>query len=117
MTGGKKHTVRTLRKMKTNGEKIVMLSAYDAPTAKFAQAGGVDMILVGDSLGMAALGYSEYHAGNQLFDVALKLRYLVAGLILFSALMQFIGLAFIYNLDKKTLEKMTEELSAKHNAE
>ena len=59
MTGGKKHTVRTLRKMKTNGEKIVMLTAYDAPTAKFAQAGGVDMILVGDSLGMAALGYSD----------------------------------------------------------
>ncbi len=59
MADGKKHTVRTLRKMKTNGEKIVMLTAYDAPTAKFAQAGGVDMILVGDSLGMAALGYSD----------------------------------------------------------
>ena len=74
MTGGKKHTVRTLRKMKTNGEKIVMLTAYDAPTAKFAQAGGVDMILVGDSLGMAALGYSDTegrrlprYGGSRLF--------------------------------------------------
>ena len=62
---------------------------------------------------MAVLGYSEYHAGNQLFSVALNLRYLVAGLFLFSALMQFIGLALVYNLDKKTLEKMNAELDAR----
>ncbi len=55
----KKHTVRTLRKMKADRQRIVMITAYDAPTARFAEAGGVDMILVGDSLGMTCLGYSD----------------------------------------------------------
>ena len=77
---------------------------------KLAQGMGPSLVL----LVMAALGYSEYHAGNQLFAVALKLRYLVAGLFLFSALMQFVGLGLIYNLDKKTLEKMNAELEATH---
>ena len=44
------------------------------------------------------------------WDVAVKLRVLVAVLFLVSALMQFIGLALIYNLDKKTLAKMNAEL-------
>lgn len=44
------------------------------------------------------------------WDVAVKLRVLVAVLFLASALMQFIGLALIYNLDKKTLAKMNKEL-------
>ncbi len=76
---------------------------------KLAQGAGPSLVLII----MAALGYSEYHAGNQLFNVALNLRYLVAGLFLFSALMQFIGLALIYNLDKKTLEQMNAELDAR----
>ena len=63
---------------------------------------------------MVALGYSEINAGNQLFSVALNMRYLVACLYLFAAIMQFVGLALIYNLDKKTLETMTSELNAKH---
>jgi hypothetical protein len=41
------------------------------------------------------------------------MRYLVAGLYLFAALMQFVGLGLIYNLDKKTLEKMNSDLAAK----
>jgi GPH family glycoside/pentoside/hexuronide:cation symporter len=57
------------------------------------------------------LGYSEINAGNQLFSVALNMRYLVAGLFLFSAVMQFVGLALIYNLDKKKLEQMNSELA------
>ena len=77
---------------------------------KLAQGLGPSLVL----LVMAALGYSEYHAGNQLFEVALKLRYLVAGLFLLSALMQFVGLGIVYNLDKKTLEKMNNELDEKH---
>ena len=44
------------------------------------------------------------------FDVAVKLRVLVAVLFLVAALMQFIGLALIYNLDKKTLAKMNKDL-------
>ncbi|MBO0958178.1 3-methyl-2-oxobutanoate hydroxymethyltransferase [Neobacillus sp. MM2021_6] len=46
-------------KMKENGEKIVMLTAYDFPSAKQAEQGGVDVILVGDSLGMVVLGYDS----------------------------------------------------------
>ena len=55
----KKATVRTFQKMKKDGSKIVMITAYDAPTAAFAQEAGVDMILIGDSVGMAMLGYSD----------------------------------------------------------
>jgi len=55
----KKATVRTFQKMKKDGSKIVMVTAYDAPTAAFAQEAGVDMILIGDSVGMAMLGYSD----------------------------------------------------------
>jgi 3-methyl-2-oxobutanoate hydroxymethyltransferase len=46
-------------KMKKNNEKIVMLTAYDYPSAKQAEMGGVDLILVGDSLGMVVLGYDS----------------------------------------------------------
>ncbi|MDN3016730.1 3-methyl-2-oxobutanoate hydroxymethyltransferase [Paenibacillus sp. BSR1-1] len=46
-------------KMKENHEKIVMLTAYDYPSAKQAEQGGVDLILVGDSLGMVVLGYDS----------------------------------------------------------
>ncbi len=51
------------------------------------------------------------------WDVAVNLRILVAALFLVSAVMQFIGLALVYNLDKKTLAKMNEELAARKNAE
>lgn len=46
-------------KMKEKNEKIVMLTAYDYPSAKQAEQGGVDMLLVGDSLGMVVLGYDS----------------------------------------------------------
>ncbi len=55
----KKLTVRDFRQKKEEGAKITALTAYDAPTAKFAEECGVDMILVGDSLGMAVLGYEN----------------------------------------------------------
>ena len=45
--------------MKKNNEPIVMLTAYDYPSAKLAEAAGVDMILVGDSLGMVVFGYDS----------------------------------------------------------
>ena len=53
----KKLTVRSFGKMKKEGVKITALTAYDAPTARFAEKCGVDLILVGDSLGMTVLGY------------------------------------------------------------
>ena len=48
-----------LYKMKEKGEKIAWLTSYDYPTAQFAEAAGMDMILVGDSLGMCVYGYNS----------------------------------------------------------
>jgi len=45
--------------MKGQPEKIVMVTAYDYPTARAVEAAGLDMILVGDSLGMVVLGYTS----------------------------------------------------------
>jgi len=45
--------------MKSDKEKIVMITAYDYPSGKFVQEAGVDIILVGDSLGMVVLGYEN----------------------------------------------------------
>ena len=50
-------TVTAVRAMKARGERVVMLTAYDTPTARLLDAAGVDVILVGDSLAMVALGY------------------------------------------------------------
>ena len=47
-----------LYQMKAAGEKIAWLTSYDFPTAQFAQAAGMEMILVGDSLGMCVYGYN-----------------------------------------------------------
>lgn len=52
-------TTSDFLKMKANGEKIVMLTAYDYPSAKLAEEAEVDTILVGDSLGMVVLGYES----------------------------------------------------------
>ncbi len=53
----KKVTIRTLMRKKEAGEKIVWLVVYDYPTALLADEAGVDMVLIGDSLGMNVLGY------------------------------------------------------------
>ena len=52
-------TVSRLLKMKEKVEKISMVTAYDYPTALLADEAGIDMILVGDSLGMVVLGYNN----------------------------------------------------------
>ncbi|MHB1342549.1 MAG: 3-methyl-2-oxobutanoate hydroxymethyltransferase [Coriobacteriia bacterium] len=52
-------TTSTLAAMKRDGEAIAMVTAYDAPTARSAEAAGVDAVLVGDSLGMTVLGYDS----------------------------------------------------------
>src|SRR6476469_1474183 len=51
-------TAADLRTMKAGGERITMVTAYDFPTARLADAAGIDAILVGDTLGMVVLGHS-----------------------------------------------------------
>ncbi|MCG8542417.1 MAG: 3-methyl-2-oxobutanoate hydroxymethyltransferase [Clostridia bacterium] len=53
----KKKSILDLMKMKKSGEKVAWITAYDFPMASFAEQAGMDMILVGDSLGMVVLGY------------------------------------------------------------
>ena len=62
---------------------------------------------------MTWLGYVGTLGANQTPETALNMRHLVAWLYLFSAAMQFIGLTLIYNLDKKNLAKMNEELASR----
>ena len=50
-------TVADLQRKKQRGEKIVMVTAYDYPFARLADLSGIDIVLVGDSLGRAELGF------------------------------------------------------------
>lgn len=54
-----KNTVATLAQMKERGEKITQLTCYDYTTAKLMDEAGINMILVGDSLGMTMQGYKD----------------------------------------------------------
>ena len=81
---------------------------------KLAQGIGPSMVL----LIMGWLGYeSKLGTIGQTAQTSHNMCWLVAGLYLFSAVLQFIGLAVIYNLDKKTLTQMNDELAARKSAE
>ncbi len=73
---------------------------------KLAQGLGPALILVV----MVALGYVGENEGNQVWEVAVRMRYLVAATFLFSGVMQYVGLGLIYNLDKKKLAEMNKAL-------
>ena len=73
---------------------------------KLAQGLGPSLVLIV----MVALGYVGANEGNQVWEVAVRMRYLVAGTYLVSAIMQFIGLGLVYNLDKKMLAQMNKDL-------
>ncbi len=79
---------------------------------KLAQGVGPSVVL----LLMGALGYnSKIGVGAQSAATAYNMCWLVAGLYMFSAVLQFIGLAVIYNLDKKTMEQMQADLELRRN--
>lgn len=59
MSERKKVTLTMLFKKMAQGEPITMLTCYDYPTAHFQEEAGIDMVLVGDSLGMTMLGYES----------------------------------------------------------
>ena len=73
---------------------------------KLAQGIGPSLILII----MVAFGYVGADEGNQAWQVAVNMRYIVAATFMFSAVLQFVGLALVYNLDKKTLAKMNADL-------
>ncbi len=73
---------------------------------KLAQGIGPSLVLVI----MVAFGYVGADEGNQAWNVAVNMRYIVAATYMLSAIMQFIGLALIYNLNKKTLAQMNKDL-------
>ncbi len=77
---------------------------------KLAQGLGPAIVLVV----MVWLGYVGENEGNQLPAVATNMRYLVPALYLFSAAVQFVAVAFIYNLDKKKLSEMNTALEEMH---
>ena len=54
-----KKMIHDFYRMKKEGEKITWLTAYDYPTAQFEEAAGIEMILVGDSMGMCVYGYEN----------------------------------------------------------
>lgn len=53
----RRKTVLDLYRMRDDGEKVSWITAYDAPTAALAEQAGIDMLLVGDSVGMCVYGY------------------------------------------------------------
>ncbi len=55
----KKSNIKTIRKYKTEIEKFSVLTAYDCYTAKYIDEAGIDIVLIGDSLAMVALGYEN----------------------------------------------------------
>ena len=74
---------------------------------------------VGPSCGLllaGALGFVEANKGNQTLEVATNMRWLAAGSYVVSGIIMFIGLALVYNLDKKTLAKIQEDLAARKEA-
>ncbi len=80
---------------------------------KLAQGVGPSMVL----FVMGILGYqSELGTIGQTLETSHNMCWLVAGLYLFSAIVQFIGIALIYNLDKKTVARMNAELEERHKA-
>ncbi len=75
---------------------------------------------IGPALALVIMGWIGYDSKlgtiGQSAETASNMCWLVAGMYLFSAIVMFVGLAVVYNLDKKTVATMTEELAIRHAA-
>src|SRR5713101_5621455 len=71
--------VEKYREMKKRGEKITALTAYDYPTARLLDESGIDIILIGDSLGMVVLGYEDTTSVTPEQAVATAKKFVEAG--------------------------------------
>ena len=76
---------------------------------KLAQGLGPSLVVVI----MGWLGYVGANGAEQLYTVAENMKWLVAGLYTFSAIVMFVSITFIYNLNKKKVEVMTNELATR----
>ena len=79
---------------------------------KLAQGIGPSVVVII----MGWLGYVGANEGNQTFEVAYRMKWLVAALYTFSAVVMFVAITFIYNLDKKKVAQMTSELAERRVA-
>ena len=79
---------------------------------KLAQGLGPSLVI----LLMGLMGYDGDLGADQPFPVAENMKWLVAGLYLFSAVVMFVSIAFIYNLNKKKVEEMNAELAERRAA-
>ena len=74
---------------------------------------------IGPSCGLlmaGALGFVEANGGHQTMEVATNMRWLAAGAYTLSGVIMFVALALVYNLDKKTLAKIEEDLEARRTS-
>lgn len=79
---------------------------------KLAQGLGPSLVIII----MSALGYNGELGAEQPFAVAQNMKWLVAALYTFSAIVMFVSITFIYNLNKKKVKEMTDELQARREA-
>ena len=91
-----------------------MVYALHSFFRKLAQGVGPAAVIA--IMGTALIGYEEALGTiGQSAETAQNMCWLVAILYAFSAVCQFVGVAIVYNIDKKTLEKMNSELAERHN--
>ena len=100
---------------KTGKREESVIYALHSFFRKLAQGVGPAAVIA--IMGTSLIGYEESLGTiGQSAETAGRLCWLVAGLYLFSAVLMFIGIKFVNNLDKKTLAQMNEELAARRAA-
>ena len=100
---------------KTGKREESVVYALHSFFRKLAQGVGPAAVIA--IMGTSLIGYEEALGTiGQSAETAGRLCWLVAGLYMLSAVCQFVGVALIYNIDKKTLDKMTTELAERHTA-